>query len=103
MTTMDEYRADPNKHLTARQAHALVRAAGNTDGLYGMNIGQGGGTAGALDRRGLIARRKDGPQGDGWYLTAAGRSVAGWLADTVPAAEAAPAADYPVLRSLLRF
>jgi hypothetical protein len=62
--------------ISTRMMQSLTNAAGNSDGFYAQNIGNGGGTAGALLRRELIERR-NGVQGDGYYLTRAGFEAAG--------------------------
>jgi hypothetical protein len=62
----------PTVKLTPAMTHRLVQAAGNRDGHYAANIQQGGGTSGALLRRGLIADTGD----RGYCLTAAGFAAA---------------------------
>ncbi|WP_108934514.1 hypothetical protein [Streptomyces ardesiacus] len=69
--------------LTPRMEVAIKGAAKNSTGGIGRrNLGRGGGTHGALARRGLIA-----PREDGWFaLTEAGWSVAEALGVDVPKA-----------------
>lgn len=66
--------------LTKTMAAYLLRGRNNQDGFFTRNIRNGGGTCGALLRRGLIERRQDGPSGDAYYYTPAGLELAHRLA-----------------------
>jgi hypothetical protein len=69
--------------MTPRMVRSLLGAASNPGGTYAKNIGataacggKAGGTAGALLSRGLIERRTEGYQGDGYYVSELGQRVA---------------------------
>jgi hypothetical protein len=66
--------------LTPLMVRCLVQGRNNRDGHYATNIRNGGGTSGALLRRGLIEHRADGPRGSAYYYTAAGLELAHRLA-----------------------
>lgn len=81
---------DPNPvdvpKMTPLMVKVLRGAARNPGGAYAKNIGayhattgKAAGTSGALLRRGLIERRTEGVQGDGYYVTTYGLRVAAAL------------------------
>lgn len=65
--------------LSEHMAQSLVRAAVNGGGYYAKNLVNGGGTGGALLRRGLIEHRTTGTWDSAYYVTLAGQAVAASL------------------------
>lgn len=84
--------------MTDRMAKALFNASGNKDGHYASNLGQGGGTGGALLRRGLIE-----PCADGYRVSAAGYKALEDTAGPVTGSGLADPEKYTELRKLLKF